>query len=102
MLAFMLAATFIDPTPLALEGVSPLKARHLSGQKVTVSVRIGKPPFTWRGRTVLNHVYVENPSFSSSGSSSNLGQSRLTRSSGFVLMVSTKALQASKRALRFG
>ena len=49
-IAFLMLA---DPAPVVLETVGPAHARKLAGQRITVTIDVGKPTYTWRGRTVV-------------------------------------------------
>jgi hypothetical protein len=41
------------PEPIYLETLSIQRARFLDGQRATVSLMIGKPPYTWQGSTII-------------------------------------------------
>jgi hypothetical protein len=53
----MLAATLLIAAtpvqPINLDDLSIRRARTLDCQRVLVSLLVGKPPYTWRGSTII-------------------------------------------------
>jgi hypothetical protein len=39
-----------------LETLSIHRARHLGGQRIVVSFLVGKPPYTWKGSTIVGTI----------------------------------------------
>ncbi|HEV3440077.1 MAG TPA: hypothetical protein VG122_22105 [Gemmata sp.] len=49
----VLALLSFQPEPMPLDNIGTQRARTLVGKHVLVSLLVGKPPYTWRGVTVV-------------------------------------------------